>query len=42
MLDGGYPERQIILLSGNTGTGKTTFGIQFLLEGLEKGEPGLS
>lgn len=38
MLDGGYPEGHIILLTGNTGTGKTTLAMQFLVKGLENGE----
>ncbi len=38
MLNGGYPEGHIILITGNTGTGKSTFGMQFLAEGLQKGE----
>ncbi|MDO8564295.1 MAG: gas vesicle protein GvpD [Nanoarchaeota archaeon] len=38
MLQGGYPEGHMIMLSGNTGSGKTTTSMQFLLKGLEKGE----
>ena len=41
MIGGGYPEGHNILISGNTGTGKTTFGLQFLLEGMERGETAL-
>jgi len=38
MLDGGYPEGHIILVTGNSGTGKTTFCMQFLVEGIKNGE----
>lgn len=38
MLNGGYPEGHIVLITGNTGTGKTTFCMQFLTEGLKSGE----
>ncbi|KXA98016.1 hypothetical protein AKJ39_02645 [candidate division MSBL1 archaeon SCGC-AAA259J03] len=41
MLSGGFPEGHIVLLSGNTGTGKTTFGMQFLVEGMKRDEPAL-
>lgn len=41
MLGGGFIPESAILLRGAPGTGKTTFGIQFLLEGLRKGEAGL-
>ncbi len=38
MLQGGYPEGHMVMLSGNTGSGKTTLAMQFLLKGLQKGE----
>lgn len=38
MLNGGFPEGHIILITGNSGTGKTTFGMQFLLDGINKNE----
>lgn len=38
MLRGGYPKGHITLVAGNTGTGKTTFGMHFLVEGMENGE----
>jgi circadian clock protein KaiC len=41
MLGGGFIPESAILLRGAPGTGKTTFGLQYLLEGLRKGEPGL-
>jgi circadian clock protein KaiC len=41
MLGGGFMPQSAILLRGAPGTGKTTFGLQFLLEGVRRGEPGL-
>ncbi|MBO8128877.1 MAG: circadian clock protein KaiC [Peptococcaceae bacterium] len=41
MLCGGLSEGTITLISGGTGTGKTTFALKFLLEGAEKGEKGI-
>lgn len=38
MLSGGYPTGHIILVTGNTGTGKSTLSMQFLVEGMENGE----
>jgi len=38
MLGGGVPQGHVVLLSGNTGTGKTTFGMQFIVEGNRTGE----
>lgn len=38
VLKGGLPEGRFYLLEGAPGSGKTTFAIQFLLEGLLKGE----
>lgn len=38
MILGGIPERSLIVTIGNAGTGKTTFGLQFLHEALEAGE----
>ncbi|MEM5812165.1 MAG: ATPase domain-containing protein [Candidatus Aenigmatarchaeota archaeon] len=38
ILGGGFPEKTTILLSGGPGTGKTLFGMNFLLEGARKGE----
>lgn len=35
---GGLPEHGVYLIKGGTGTGKTTLGLQFLLEGVEHGE----
>ena len=41
ILNGGIPERNVVLLSGGPGTGKTIFGQQFLYHGLQNGEPGV-
>jgi KaiC/GvpD/RAD55 family RecA-like ATPase len=41
MLGGGIPEGRSCLLTGGPGTGKTIFGVQFLLEGIKQGTPGL-
>ncbi len=38
MLQGGFPENHIVVLMGSFGTGKTTFGLQYLIEGLKNGE----
>jgi len=38
ILNGGIPKRNIVLLAGGPGTGKSIFGQQFLYEGLIKGE----
>lgn len=38
MIQGGVPERSLIVAMGSAGTGKTTFGLQFLDHGLAQGE----
>jgi len=38
LVDGGFPESSVTLVSGGTGTGKTTFCNQFLVEGINKGQ----
>jgi len=38
MIQGGVPERSLLVVIGAAGTGKTTFGLQFLHKGLEQGE----
>lgn len=38
---GGIPKRNVVLLSGGPGTGKTIFGQQYLWNGLQMGEPGV-
>ena len=40
-LNGGLPERTVVLLSGGPGSGKTLFGLNYLNEGLKKGEKGV-
>jgi circadian clock protein KaiC len=41
LLGGGPLKRSVTLLSGSAGIGKSTFGLQFLLEGAAQGQPGL-
>jgi circadian clock protein KaiC len=38
ILNGGFPKRTAVLLSGGPGAGKTLFGLNFLADGAEKGE----
>jgi len=39
LMEGGLLKNSMTLLTGGTGTGKTIFCLQFLWEGLQKGEP---
>ncbi len=39
LLEGGLLENSVTMITGTTGTGKTIFCLQFLWEGLQKGEP---
>src|SRR6187431_2688550 len=41
VLDGGLPARRLYLIQGDPGVGKTTLAMQFLLEGVRRGETGL-
>lgn len=41
ILNGGIPRRNVVLLSGGPGTGKSIFGQQFLYAGFKLGEPGV-
>jgi circadian clock protein KaiC len=41
MLQGGFIQQSAVLLRGAPGTGKTTFGLQYLQEGVRRNEPGL-
>lgn len=41
MILGGVPDRSLISVIGSAGTGKTTFGLQFLEHGLARGERGV-
>ncbi|QGN06230.1 KaiC domain-containing protein [Halorhabdus sp. CBA1104] len=38
MIQGGVPQRHLMVVIGSPGTGKTTFGLQFLQHGLVNGE----
>jgi circadian clock protein KaiC len=38
ILGGGIPQGHMVLVSGNTGTGKTMFGMHFLMQGIVKSE----
>jgi circadian clock protein KaiC len=38
VLGGGFPRGQLFLVEGNPGAGKTTLGLQFLLDGVKHGE----
>lgn len=38
IVGGGLPARALYLLKGSPGTGKTTMGLQFLVEGAQRGE----
>ncbi len=41
MTHGGFYEKSATLITGATGTGKTTFGMQFIAAGVERREPGI-
>ncbi len=41
ILNGGIPKRNVVLLSGGPGTGKSIFSYQYLWSGLQMGEPGI-
>jgi KaiC/GvpD/RAD55 family RecA-like ATPase len=41
ILRGGIPRRNVVLLAGGPGTGKTILGQQFLYYGLLNNEPGI-
>jgi circadian clock protein KaiC len=41
LIGGGFRQGKSYLISGETGAGKTAFGLQFLMKGLELGEAGL-
>lgn len=42
LIEGGYPRGRTVLVSGTCGTGKSTFGVQFLYNGIkEHDEPGI-
>jgi circadian clock protein KaiC len=39
VLGGGFPANRLYLIEGDPGTGKTTLAMQFLMEGVRRGEP---
>ncbi len=41
VLRGGFPRNRLYLVQGDPGSGKTTMGLQFLLEGRRQGEVGI-
>ncbi len=41
ILNGGIPRRNVVLLAGGPGTGKSIFGYQYLFNGVKKGEHGI-
>ncbi len=41
MLGGGFPAGHVVVVIGDSGTGKTTMVLQYIMEGLIKNEPGL-
>jgi circadian clock protein KaiC len=41
LIEGGFPRNRSILVCGDTGAGKTIFGLQFIVEGARRGEPGV-
>lgn len=41
LIDGGFEKGKTYLITGETGTGKTIFSLQYLLHGISLGEPGV-
>jgi circadian clock protein KaiC len=41
MLNGGFMRGDTVLLAGSAGTGKSTIGLQYLIQGTEQGESGI-
>lgn len=41
LIEGGIPEKSLVLLSGTTGSGKSIFAMNFLVEGAVNGENGV-
>lgn len=41
MLRGGFMEGDAVLIAGSAGSGKTTLGLQYLVNGIKYGEPGV-
>ena len=38
ILDGGLEEKRVYLVTGDSGSGKSIFGLQYIVHGLQKGE----
>ncbi|TLZ71519.1 MAG: circadian clock protein KaiC [Methanobacteriota archaeon] len=41
LIEGGFRDKTAVVIVGSSGTGKTTFTVQYILHGLENGEQGL-
>ena len=41
LLEGGFYPKSTVVILGSSGTGKSTFAVQFLMEGIEQGEQAL-
>ncbi len=41
LIEGGFKKNSVNLVAGGAGTGKSIFAMQFIVEGLKKGEPGI-
>jgi len=41
MTGGGFKQGKTYFISGETGTGKTLFSLQYILDGIKKGEAGV-
>jgi KaiC/GvpD/RAD55 family RecA-like ATPase len=41
LIEGGFPEKSVVLLSGAPGTGKSIFAMQFISEGIKNKEHGI-
>lgn len=41
LIEGGIPRGSVVLVSGHSGTGRSTLAMQFLAHGVKKGEPGI-
>ena len=41
LISGGFPFPAVILVQGQAGSGKSTFGLQFIMDGARRGEKGL-
>jgi circadian clock protein KaiC len=41
LIEGGFKRNSVNLVAGGAGSGKTIFAMQFIMDGLKKGEPGI-